>query len=384
MKDENKNSRFKVIKKVDDGYEVNLSPFVSIACLVNAIIICCSIYLNSNTYHPVEHEIIDDNIYSRNSFICTEDEKERIKCDLEERFGVTITDDSSYYLLHAVLNNPNLSEEEKEFFCGYVDLLNENPYLNREQAYRSLLNVKVDYTKRPRFIDEDVNGVYISKYESIGIFHDDTDRSTLAHEAVHCIYCNDETCKLPTYFKEGMTELLTNEYFSDYPYLETDTYPFEIAMIKMMCLATSSDCVLEAFSTGNMDVVAQKLAENTGFSFEDSSRVIEQIDDFFIKYRNGKLSSDRDKNIKLLNDFIYLFRLSTENRYSPEDDERISYYYNELLFINVLDETPYESYIDDIIDYGVDPKAYFCRRLIADEEKYNEEVKSLQLKKNDN
>ena len=350
----------------DNNFRKKYRLFQRMCIFLNALILCGCIYINHFTYNPSERELLDDNLFSGRDIIVEQDELDDIISVLEDELNISIPleDADDYYLFDAVMKNTNLNDSEKMFFYKYIDIIKDNPYLDKEEAYRSLLNVDISYKNRPIWYDKTVQGVYIHDCESIGIFNDDEEKSTLAHEIIHCIYCNDKTVNLPKYFKEGMTELLTNEYFSDSPFVELENYPFEIAAVKMLCELTSSDTVLKAFSLGDMNIIANGIACVTG-DLDGAVKALEMLDYAFLRY-NDELKGDdviiSDPN-DIINQFIPTFRECITSKYEENDRRRISYFYNEILFVNIFYEEPYECYVDDLREFGSDHKAYFSSKL---------------------
>lgn len=332
--------------------------------LVNSILICGLIYMNFFMYNPQKRDLCDDNLFCGNSLNVSGEELEGIVSSLENELGITIPEEyeDEYSLLYAVMENDCLTDEEKDIFYGFIDIIKDNPYLDREEAYSSLRNVDILYKCRPYFYDKTIQGVYSYDYESIGIFEKDEDHSILIHEGIHCIFCNGKTAKLPSYFKEGMTELLVNEYFSDKPFIELENYPFEIAAVKMLCEVTSPDTVLKAFSVGDMDIIAEEMATITG-DIEVARNSLAMLEKAFLKY-HGELDENEDLSYEtIVNEFIPVFRGIVTAKYAETDSNRVSYFYNEILLGNIFYDNAYDSYVDDLVEFGSDHKAYFSNKL---------------------
>lgn len=339
--------------------------FYAIFSFICALIVAGQMYIQNTTYLPKERDLLDDNIYSGNSLNISGDELDEVISNIESELGISIDEDfEEYCLINAVLDNPNLNEEVKDVFCNVVNIIRDNPYINKEAAYHSLLNVEVLYKNRPFSFSKEVEGVYVEEYESIGIFKDDPDYRILIHEIIHCIFSNDDTKNLPSYFSEGVTELLANEYFGESPFIELENYPFEIAVVKMLCEVTSPDAVLEAYSTGDMSIIAKEISSVSGTE-EEAMKALEMLDYTMRRY-NGELEKGEetitDKNV-MVSGFIPLFRSVIETKYAPEDHSRVSYFYNEILLANIFEDEPYERYVDDLLEFGSDHKAYFSSAL---------------------
>lgn len=347
--------------------------FWGVLMFINALLITGLIYMNYFMYSPEERDLCTDNIFCGNSLNISSEQLASIVSSLENELGIKIEDDykDEYALLHAVAENDCLTDKEKEVFYSFIDVIKDNPYLDREEAYKSLRNVDVLYKCRPYMYDKSIQGVYAYKYESIGIFEKDEDNKILIHEGLHAIFCNEKTDALPEYFKEGMTELLVNEYFEDKPFLELENYPLEIAGVKMLCEVTSPDVVLEAFSCGDMDIIAKDMAKITG-DIEVARNALKYFDYAFLKYK-GELPEDK-KDLsyeKIANECIPVFRGIVSAKYEESDRRRVSYFYNEILVGNIFYPETYDSYVDDLVEFGTDHKAYFSSKLkqeIADKE----------------
>ena len=331
---------------------------------VIALLMAYTLYGNYAIYNPPARDLSEDNIYEGNELIASSEHVCDIITSLEDELGITIDDEyyEDYCLLNAILENGNLKDEEKDVFYRVIQIIKENPYVNKEEAYHSLLNVDVLHKIRPPYLSKETEGVYNYNYESIGIFVDDPDYRVLIHEIIHCVFENDKTVNLPTYFKEGVTELLANEYFSDKPFMEIQNYPFEVAVIKMLCEVSSADAVLEAYSTGDMSIIAKEIAKVT----KDEEKAMKALDsvDLMMRQFNGEVAEkDKVSKEELINGFIPLFRQVVETKYEPEEHSRVSYFYNEILMANIFEEKPYDGYVDDLVEFGVDHKGYFSTTL---------------------
>ena len=86
---------------------------------------------------------------------------------LESEFGIDLDEENdNSLLLNAIYCNDNLTDSEKDFCSQYIDLFNDNPYLDKERVYHSLLNLDISYKNRPYIYEESIEGVYIDKYKN--------------------------------------------------------------------------------------------------------------------------------------------------------------------------------------------------------------------------
>ena len=284
--------------------------FYSVISFLCALTMVCQFYIQKTTFLPEERELLSENLYSGSELDVSDEDLDGIITNIENVLGITIDDDfkDEYCLLNAVLENPNLSDTEKDVFLRLENIIKDNPYIDKEAAYHSLLNVEVLYKKRPLSLKKNVEGVYVDAYESIGVFVEDPENRILIHEMIHCVFCNEKTKDLPTYFSEGVTELLANEYFSDTPFVELVNYPFEIVVVKMLCEVSSPEAVLKAYSTGDMSAIAKEMALVYGTE-EEAMSALDMLDYTMRQFRDELVDGEDelDKNTLLLG-YIPLFR----------------------------------------------------------------------------
>ena len=349
-------------KKENDRLVKASKIFWRLLAGVTAFLLCGLIYLKYIMWNPREREFCEDNLFCGSSLAISPDELNEITLSLENALGITIDEEfkDEYALLYAVLENDCLSEDEKNIFYGFIDIIKDNPYINREEAYHSLRNVDVLYKCRPYYYDKTVQGAYSYERESIGIFEEDENHMILKHEGIHTIFCSEKTAGLPRYFKEGMTELLVNEYFESKPFVELVNYPFEIAGVKILCEVTSPDTVLKAFSLGDMDIIAQDIAAFTG-DIDGARKALDSFAKIYLKHY-GELEEELIYE-EIVNECIPLFRGIVTSKYKQEDANRVSYFYNEILLGNIFYDGAYDKYVDDLVEFGSDHKVYFSSKL---------------------
>lgn len=239
---------------------------------------------HSLRYAPGERKILTDNVFDSNEVIISYEEQQDIYRELEKELGIKISDDNiNYLLLNAIRENPYLNKKEKEIFYKFIEYFNDNPYLNLEEVYENMLNVDSQFTLRKSLgAKESTLAVYLPRYYDIIYFELFPTDETRAHEGVHCVNGNID---LPRWFSEGMTQLITNEYFKEYPFSPTMPYQFEVALIKLLCEIIGTDRVLEAYTKNNVDLIYESLSSITGTK-EDAQKML----DFFGETYN--LNSD--------------------------------------------------------------------------------------------
>lgn len=258
----------------------------------------------------------------------------------------------------AVLNNNKLKDQEKEILYNFSDLVNDNPIINKDKTYNILKTLDIIYITRPSNYDEKVRAIYSNKDNVIYVFEpEENDNSKIIiHEFIHSIYTNEKNLKLPKYYLEGVTELLTDEYFSSQPFVEKTTYPFEVAMIKVLCEMVGKDNVLKTYKTGNMDYVKNELNKTSPSNSTEFLNNLEKVFKSFTE-ENKIPKQEFEEVIKYLDSYF-------ETKYSNDDNvlDRYLYYRNIIIFINF--ESPYDSYLAYIIKTGVYDKPYFSEKLL--------------------
>lgn len=346
-----------------EGKASKTTRFFQIVSGLMAVISICSMLYIKSLYLPEDRQFDMDNMFL-GSDVCVSDA--RVKSVMKElcELGYAVEyDNMNYLLLNAIHCNENLTDDEKNFCCGFIDMFNDNPYLDKERVYHSLLNLDISYKNRPYIYDDSVEGVYIDKFKSIGIFVDDPDKAVLGHEVIHCICANDGC--LPTFFVEGMTELLANEYFSDSPFIEFKNYPFEIYAVKMLCDTAGSDVVLKAYTTGDMNLIYEALASYSG-TLDDAKKAIGIFEKLFL-FLDGKSENLNFNNDEMTNDLFFYLNNVANAKYGDNTEEfnfdRSSYYYNQILFLNIFDSKSKDAISADLEELGVFCKPYFSSKL---------------------
>lgn len=346
-----------------EGKATKTTRFFQIVSGLMAVISICSMLYIKSLYLPEDRQFNMDNMFL-GSDVCVSDScvKSVMKELCELGYAVEY-DNMNYLLLNAIHCNENLTDDEKNFCCQFIDMFNDNPYLDKERVYHSLLNLDISYKNRPYIYEDSVEGVYIDKFKSIGIFVNDPDKAVLGHEVIHCICANDGC--LPTFFVEGMTELLANEYFSESPFIEFKNYPFEIYAVKMLCDTAGSDIVLKAYTTGDMNLIYEALASYSG-TVDDAKKAIGIFEKLFL-FLDGKNENLDFNNDEMTNDLFFYLNSVANAKYGDNTEEfnfdRSSYYYNQILFLNIFESKSKDAISADLEELGVFCKPYFSSKL---------------------
>lgn len=333
---------------------------IAVRCSIGFLILAGSLLKIERHFNPT-------NIYQKNKLVLSEDKEDELYEKISHEAGMDIEENERILVLNAVIENKKLTDEEKHVLYEFHDLLLENPYLNKELAYKSLKKVGVVENVKE---NPDVQGKYNLPLKLVEIFLEKNDsdyESTLIHEFIHCIYFTEETYKLPKYFREGMTQLLTREYFTSSPYYEPDSYPIETIAVKQLCNMIGSNKVLEAFSKGDMSIISEELSRT--MPEKESQQFLEDMETSFDHYEKNYSIADKDYFIGMRNFLLNFdkkrYADSLENdTYEELWEEKLeeSNYNLEILKL-IAKEYPYDEYLYFIEENGVYLTPYFSEKL---------------------
>ena len=305
-----------------------------------------------------------DNIYYHSELKLSDEELKELEEEVSTALGQPVKEKDNAIIIGAAIENDNLTETEKETIYQFTDLLNDNPYLDKTNAYNNFEKLDIIYDSEADY-GKDVMGVYINYDNEITIIKESDDKGTILHELVHCTYSNNNFHKLPRFLNEGMTELLTNEYFMENPFIEETSYPFEITMVKILCEIVGPDKVLETYSTGDIKILEEALAEKTGLA--EPHELIENMESVLNSYEEDK-KVDKEK----LNDInSFLDKYYSEVDKSSMDYELYIYYKHIINYLGT--DSPELGYIYDLMLDGYYVKPYFSSKL---KEKYKDVFKA--------
>ena len=276
---------------------------------------------------------------------------ERTFLDLEESDAFSKND---FDILNEININKNIGKNEKYLFNNIYLSIKNIPYIDKDSAFNNISKLNILFTDRPKNIDEKIKGLYSDADKTIRIFQDANNYSKdiLIHEFIHVLFSNNNN--LDKYLIEGVTEILTNEYFSSNPYLEVKTYPFEVAVTKLLCELTDGDTILKTYSTGDISVLLNKLCEVSDYN--DSILFLNNLALVFSNYENNE-----SIDISIYNDCLkyidnYLLKKYSEN-YNDEMFINTDYYKDILSLM--FRENSIGEYIKYINNNGYISKLYF-------------------------
>ena len=354
------------IKKESDSFDYKKLFYLVTSISITLTSIICFLLL-----FPQTRSVLNKQYFSDNEMIISLEEANYILnsyyLDLKSLDKDIYLEE--YILLNAIRTNDNLTLKEKELFYQVIDILKDNTYINKEYVYFSLNNVYVEYLKRPKSVNSNVCADYNYIFKQIRMFLDEPDlnedicgvyKKYLLHEIIHCIFVKNNT--LPSYFSEGMTELLCNEYFSDDPYFEYNSYPLEICAVKILCEVTSTDTVLKSFTLEDMSFIEEEISNILGNS-EEAKLCLNSLNKTFKQLeKNNVLKkeeySDYYECIKI---FRKCMQIKTSENKEYDDS---AYLYNEVLLENLYidPKSVYNEYFNQLENLACE-KPYFSSKL---------------------
>ena len=318
--------------------------------------------INKDVYFKLMN---NSNIYNNRNLLLSKEEEEQIENDINKINNIDTNEynKKSLYLLKAIVDNKKLTDEEKDEVYKIIEIVDDNKYTNLELSYKRLRNLDIEYKQtRPFYVKEETLGSYYSLINQINIYEDNEKFNVKTHELIHSIYYkNNET--IPTYFKEGMTELLNNEYYSENPFYEDSIYIYEICYVKILCNLLGSDTILETYTKADINILIDELEKITKDKFIASK--IAYLDDK--QFEKEKVNETDKINIKdTLNIIKELMNKKIKDTEEIDEDLIKSYeslYYNIGLYETCLENDYYKHYINYIEKNGLDEKAYFNKEL---------------------
>ncbi len=323
-------------------------------------------FLAAGILYSVTSDAFADNVIPQISDALNMPSQSKIQKEVEEYFGEETESEKNnkdlQKLLYIIINNDNLSLKEKNIAYTLKDIISENEFLNTNMARNALSKLDVEYDcEANEYMGDNVLASYNNVTHIINVYGSETETKddTLTHELIHCVYTRQPFETTPTYFVEGMTELLNNEYLSDNPYIEVHSYSFEITAVKIFCELIGSNRVLEAYSQGDFSIISDSLEEIGGT--ERTEKFLNNINDIF-KSRSANKKIDEEKFNQVITYLDSYFTYLKDNEKGQEQ------YNNYLYYRGIIKCMSSENSIDDYLLYlsenGALYKPYFAKKLM--------------------
>ena len=339
-----------------ESEKTNMKKVCSL-CISTALITCL-VTMGSIKFKLEKYD--NSNIFNDKNLKISEMEADELFSVLEEETGRDNLDNERDLILMAAIENPNLTEAERETIFKLVDIIEEMPYIDKRMAYANLSKLDICYWYG---LVDDSYGDYNYNANKINIYSDNKNNDVLLHELIHSLFLNMNTYNLPKYFREGVTELLEDEYFSDEPYWESSSYPYEIAMVKILCDMVGSDTVLKVYTTGDMNEIETEL--NKYMDSEETKTYLKTVEKLFNQYEKENSTS-----IDYMSDFLEYTNAFFAKKYFKTNKVYEAYEYNKELLINMKNDDPGMDYYYYLQDNGYYVKPYFSKKLKEKNKKY--------------
>ncbi len=328
-----------------------------------------AIFLAAGIIYNTASDALAKNVVPTITNILEIDPQDKMVEKVEDYFGEETEEEKNnsdlQKILVAIINNEHLSKQEKEVIYSLKDLMSENEYLNTLIAKAALSTVKVEYDCPLRSgLEENVLAAYFDIPHKIEVYgpKNYTRDEVLTHEFIHCIYTRTPLTSTPSYFIEGMTELLNNEYISNDPYAEVNSYPFEIASVKILCELIGSDNVLKAYSKGNISIIKDNLERIGGT--ERTEKFLTNLNSIFESYEANKdINEEEFKQVITYLDSYFIYLKDNENGL----DQYNNYLYYRGIIQCMTSEEPISDYLIYLAENGILNKPYFSEKLKEEE-----------------
>ena len=344
------------VKEKLKSYKIRFNKNNILSYIMSGVVLSTSIFIGA-TMQGDNYKENTQKLYQSSNDISDGD----MLKEVESHLGIKVRNEN-YKVFHAVIHNENLDDETKELIYSLEPIISENPYINGKIVYDEFKKLRIEYVQRPSNYDESTLAIYSKKDHKISVFQskDKANKEILLHELIHVLFTNPNTVNLPKYILEGMTELLTNEYVSTNPFIEKNTYPIEISIIKILCDMVGPDNVLYSYTTGDMESIKDSLR-----TVLDKSQVDEFMDNLELIF--NEFETKEIISVKAYNNVVTTMDLYFYTKFSENNDLLKRYEYNKGILNLIYDEEPYKEYEKYLNENGVIPYAYFSNIL---KEKY--------------
>lgn len=206
---------------------------------------------------------------------------ESIKESLDYLKSSDIEEKKAYALYYAIISNYNFKKEEKKALSAYINYAIDNKYLNYENVYNSFTNLSI---KRNIDLGNNIVGQY-NGYNEIRLSNK-ADSSTLFHELCH----SDKGGNLPLWFEEGITELISNEYYDSI----SGVYCLNKNVIRILCEIIGKEDARDLFfqieGTGNFNLLTEVLIKK-GIDKKLCEELYDALEEYHYYQSNNELKT---------------------------------------------------------------------------------------------
>lgn len=252
----------------------------------------------------------------------------------------------NYLLMSAIISNPFYNDEDLKNIEGYLNYLNDNPYIDYETIYKLL---KSSIIKESKKIDG-ASAMYYSDKNLILY----SDSSSILHEIFHLenkyLMLHEYDEDFQDWFNEASSEVLAGEYQNNKSY----TYSCECAALRLVTNLIGSDCILKARSIGDFSVITNNLI-NKGAKEDTINKTFELLNQHVtltkkIGYSNNQEEKDEIKDVqkelrKSISDNIVKMYLEINGYDTKYVNPLFLRELNDLIFENKVDYFDFSVYL---------------------------------------
>ncbi len=297
-------------------------------------------------------------------------------------------------IYRGVKENSNLTEEQRVFFERYSTYLEENPYLSKDDSYYNLKNLHIHEVSSS---NKHIIASYDPQLDCI-IMNNSAERdglgdeSALEHEGIHLFSSNGRDSGFNKFdvlqlqisvfgnsLTEGMTQILSEEYFEKRGSGITRTYSEETLLVKFIAELIGADVLLYGYSTHDIDIVIQKLGALDG-DLSKARRLITVMDEILFLSKSGErqnhsdlVASYKDQIYSILKDYYRIKVAENEEKAPVLTYLREAFYHIESASSPVYYYDFHKAYFSEQLKNQCDPYLRF------DEELYNFDEKFIEL-----
>lgn len=299
-------------------------------------------FATSITNISINFDILSQPIYGKyvlqkNSFKENNNFEEIVETENQNNINEICAD----VLMKGLNDNPYLTNKEKKILKPVKQFFLDTEFLNYDKTYYDLNT----FTIKNNFLTKIIGNIYNDKnnpeyittsaitikykinntdIKYINIFKNEEENSIYGHELFHIIGNFDNP-----FFNEGMTSLLTEEYFLE-DKQNDDAYFTQRIVTKIIIEIIGSDNMLNAYSNDNFSLVKEKLN-----SINNNPELTDEFLDYLSSNKNIYTEKDIDKILKYLSHYVnYLDKNTQENilnyavsLYKNEENDN-NFYYN--------------------------------------------------------